>query len=131
MYLLVVLYNLVNEDLNADLMSICCDMSSTSTKTKSSTKKKSIDDIDDCLIDLMYAFCNKTNVGLGELTKRIRFEYNALMSGKYVFEALGHMNNLGIEDKIYIAKLLCNNTKDLDLFFCLPNDSKVIMVKLS
>ncbi|KAI3454924.1 hypothetical protein Pfo_011587 [Paulownia fortunei] len=61
---------------------------------------------------------------LVDLAKRIGFEQDACASTKTVFYALGHMNFMSVEDKIYVAKQLCNNTKDIDLLFNLPNEMK-------
>ncbi|KAI3472765.1 hypothetical protein Pfo_031281 [Paulownia fortunei] len=78
----------------------------------------------------MISFCDKREARFGDLAKRIRFEYDVSASRKAVFEALGHMEFLGVEDKIYVVKQLCNNTKDLDLFFSLPDDMQSVMVKI-
>ncbi|KAG8383516.1 hypothetical protein BUALT_Bualt04G0021600 [Buddleja alternifolia] len=103
---------------------------SNASGSKSSRKRKSIDASDDAFIELMKAFCDKTDSRLGEIAKRIGFEHEASKSRKVVFEALGNMNNLDEEDKIMVSKFLVSDIKNLDFFFSLPDGSRATMVKM-
>ncbi|KAH6783242.1 hypothetical protein C2S52_008201 [Perilla frutescens var. hirtella] len=67
---------------------------------------------------------------MDELVQRIGFEHDASMSRKKVYEALDNMSHLSDEEQIYVAKYLCNNTKDLDLLFSLPDEKRVVMVRM-
>ncbi|KAG8383456.1 hypothetical protein BUALT_Bualt04G0015100 [Buddleja alternifolia] len=96
----------------------------------SSRKRKSTYDSDDAFVELMKAFCDKTDSHLGEIAKRIGFEHDESNARKVVFEALGNMNNLGEEDKISVSKCFVSDIKHIDLFFSLPDGSKATMVKM-
>ncbi|KAH6793828.1 hypothetical protein C2S52_004305 [Perilla frutescens var. hirtella] len=128
-------FTYLNEESEAALddMSIHGEGTGSSAKVTSKgkgKKRKAVDSLDDRFIDLMTTFCEKTDSRLGELAKRIGFEHDASMSRKKVFEVLGTMNQLSDEQQIYMAKYLCNNTKDLDLFFSLPDEKQVVMVRM-
>ncbi|KAI3471453.1 hypothetical protein Pfo_031141 [Paulownia fortunei] len=72
----------------ADYTSINCGKSSANQKSKSSKKRKEPDVTDNRFIDLMTSFCDKTEVRLGDLAERIKFEHDASASRKVIFEAL-------------------------------------------
>ncbi|KAG8377356.1 hypothetical protein BUALT_Bualt08G0024600 [Buddleja alternifolia] len=94
-------------------------------------KRKSTDDSHTGeYMKMMLWFCENTDAKLGDIAKRIGFEHDASMWRKSVFEELSGINQLDMESKIYVAKLLVNNTKDLDLFFSLPVDGKTTMLKM-
>ncbi|KAH6801342.1 hypothetical protein C2S52_001806 [Perilla frutescens var. hirtella] len=127
-------FTYLNEESEAapDDMSIHGEGTGSSAKVTSkgkSKKRKVVDSIDDRFIDLMTTFCEKTDSRLGELAKRIGFEHDASMSRKKVFEVLGTMNQLSDEQQIYVAKYLCNNTKDLDLFFLFQMKNKLLWLE--
>ncbi|KAH6771362.1 hypothetical protein C2S52_016165 [Perilla frutescens var. hirtella] len=120
-----------DEEIGDDFMSMSREGTSSSTKMKGKGKKrKSLDSLDDRFLDLMNVFCEKTDSRMGELVQRIGFEHDASLSRKKVYKALGNMNHLTDEEQIFVAKSLCNNTKDLDLFFSLPDEKKVVMVRM-
>ncbi|KAH6835396.1 hypothetical protein C2S53_003247 [Perilla frutescens var. hirtella] len=119
-----------DEEIGDDFMSMSREGTSSSTKMKGRGKKrKSLDSLDDRFLDLMNVFCEKTDSRMGELVQRIGFEHDASLSRKKVYGALGNMNHLTDEEQIFVAKSLCNNTKDLDLFFSLPDEKKVVMAR--
>ncbi|KAH6821233.1 hypothetical protein C2S53_008053 [Perilla frutescens var. hirtella] len=120
-----------DEEVGDDFMSMSREGTSSNTKVKDKgQKRKSLNSLDDRFLDLMNVFCEKTDSRMGELVQRIGFEHDASLSRKKVYEALGNMNHLTDEEQIYVAKSLCNNTKDLDLFFSLPDEKKVVMVRM-
>ncbi|KAH6826891.1 hypothetical protein C2S53_016611 [Perilla frutescens var. hirtella] len=113
-----------DEEIGDDFMSMSREGTSSSTKMKGKGKKrKSLDSLDEC-------FCEKNDSKMGDLVQRIGFEHDASLSMKKVYEALGNINHLTDEEQIYVVKSLCNNTKDLDLFFSLPDEKKVVMVRM-
>ncbi|KAG8375075.1 hypothetical protein BUALT_Bualt10G0062500 [Buddleja alternifolia] len=118
---------------NADLaqsMSECCGGSSASQKSKSSRKRKTTDDDYDSFMPTLAAFCDKFDARLADISKRIGFEHGALKSRKTIFEALGSITWLDMEQKIYVSNILVENTKNMDLFFSLPNDAGAAMVRM-
>ncbi|PIN25060.1 hypothetical protein CDL12_02195 [Handroanthus impetiginosus] len=101
-----------------EFMSICqpegSAMKSASTSKKRKSKKTSNDDK---FFDMMHSFCDRTKSRLGEIAKRIGYEYDASEARKAV-------------QKIWVEKQLVNNGKDMDLFFSLPNDARAEMVRM-
>ncbi|KAG8363805.1 hypothetical protein BUALT_Bualt19G0060500 [Buddleja alternifolia] len=102
-----------------------------SNKSLDKRKRKVVDENDDRFIDPMTSFCDKTNERLGDISRRIGFEHDASLSRKAVYEALGDLgSSLDMEGKILVSHLIVNNTKNMDLFFSLPNDGRKTMVHM-
>ncbi|KAG8387484.1 hypothetical protein BUALT_Bualt02G0026000 [Buddleja alternifolia] len=101
-----------------------------STKTNSKRKRKITDENDDGFINLMSSFCDKMDERLGDISRRIGFEHDVSLSRKVVYEAIGAVCTLGMEDMILVSQLILNNTENMDLFFSLPNDGRVTMVNM-
>ncbi|KAL8510540.1 hypothetical protein ACS0TY_017386 [Phlomoides rotata] len=45
-----------------------------------------------------------------------------------VYDSLSEMAFMTVEARVAIAQYLCNNTKDMDLFFSLPDEAKMVFV---
>ncbi|KAG8379468.1 hypothetical protein BUALT_Bualt07G0091600 [Buddleja alternifolia] len=65
-----------------------------------------------------------------QIKLRIGFEHDASSSRKAVFEVLGEVWSLFMEDIISVSQLIVNNNKNIDLFFSSPSDGRVTMVKI-
>ncbi|KAI3451293.1 hypothetical protein Pfo_007958 [Paulownia fortunei] len=74
-------------------------------------------------------FEDDTEFMLGDLAKRIRYEFDAFEKRTIMPEQLGKLGSSLIE-KNYVAKLLVNNSKDLDLFFSLLDKARSEMVRM-
>lgn len=81
------------------------------------------------LVELMGAFCEATKSSFTELTKKISVDYDMQTQRKTVYEALGEIGQLSVAQRVHVAKLLVNNNNELDLFFSLPREAKVEMVR--
>ncbi|KAH6783799.1 hypothetical protein C2S52_008758 [Perilla frutescens var. hirtella] len=112
-----------------DFVSVCQPASSSTEKKSKSKRKRSIDSIGEKLVELMGAFCEETKSGLSDLTKKMGVDYDLQTQRKSVYEALGVIEHLFVADKVYVAKKLVNNSKELDLFFSLPDEAKIEMVR--
>lgn len=66
----------------------------------------------------------------GEIIKRLGHEYEVSNARKQVYGELGKIPGLSTRDKIIRARLLVNKTPDMELFFSLPDDARVVMVKM-
>ncbi|KAG8386517.1 hypothetical protein BUALT_Bualt03G0156700 [Buddleja alternifolia] len=94
-----------------------------SSKSGGKRKRKVVDENDDRFMDLMTSFCDKTDERLNNISRRIGFEHDASLSRKAVFEALRDLgSSLDMERMILVSHLIVNNTKNMNLFFSLPND---------
>lgn len=109
-------------------ISVCQPASSSTGKRSKSKRKRQVDSTDEKLVELMGAFCEQTKSGLGELTKKMGVEYDLQTQRKAIYEALGGIGQLSVAQKVHVAKLLVNNSKELDLFFSLPDEAKLEMV---
>ncbi|KAG8390995.1 hypothetical protein BUALT_Bualt01G0142000 [Buddleja alternifolia] len=102
-----------------------------SSKSSDKRKRKVVDENEDRFIDLMASFCDKTDERLNDISRRIGFEHDASLSRKAVFEALRDLgSSLDMEGMILVSHLIVNNTKNMDLFFSLPNDGRKTMVHM-
>ncbi|KAG8371377.1 hypothetical protein BUALT_Bualt13G0081500 [Buddleja alternifolia] len=103
----------------------------TSGNSKSDKRKrKLVDENDARFINLMSSFCDKTDNRLGDISRRIGFEHDASISRKAIFEAIGEVTSLDMESMIMVSQLIVKNTKNMDLFFNLPNNGRKTMVKM-
>ncbi|KAG8388662.1 hypothetical protein BUALT_Bualt02G0148600 [Buddleja alternifolia] len=102
-----------------------------SSKSASKRKRKVVDENDDRFIDLMSSFCDKTDERMGDISRRIGFEHDTSLSRKAVFEALENLgSSLDMEGMILVSHLIVKDTKNMDLFFSLPNDGRKTMVHM-
>ncbi|PIN18428.1 hypothetical protein CDL12_08902 [Handroanthus impetiginosus] len=114
-----------------EFMSVCQPEGSAMKSASTSKKRKSTETSnDDKFFDMMHSFCDRTESHLGEIAKKIGYEYDASEARKAVYDALGGLTELTMSQKIWVAKQLVNNGKDMDLFFSLPNDARVEMVRM-
>lgn len=113
-----------------DVLSICKSSGNSSSKKAKSNKRKMVDNTGEKIVDLMGTFCQQTNERLADISKRIGYEFDMSQKRTAVFEALGGLGVLDVFQQICVAQRLCNNNKDLDLFFSLPDFAKVEMVRM-
>ncbi|KAG8388605.1 hypothetical protein BUALT_Bualt02G0142900 [Buddleja alternifolia] len=119
-----------NEQID-EVQSMSFSQANTSGSSKSEKRKrKVVDENDDRFIDLMSSFCDNTDEKLGAISRRIGFEHDSSLSRKSVFETIGQVVSLEMEEMISVSHLIVNNTKNMDLFFSLPNSGKQTMVKM-
>ncbi|KAH6828123.1 hypothetical protein C2S53_014964 [Perilla frutescens var. hirtella] len=119
-----------SEDGEDDVVSICKTSANASSKKIKSNKRKLVDTTGEKIVDLMGTFCNQTNERLADISKRIGCEFDMSQKRTAVFDALGALGVLDVSKQISVAQRLCNNNKDLDLFFSLPDFAKVEMVRM-
>ncbi|KAL8054539.1 hypothetical protein ABFX02_04G000300 [Erythranthe guttata] len=102
-------------------------------KQKTHKRKRNNDELDTRIVDMMADMTKsfaETKTCLGELAQRIGFEHDASITRKNVLEALSPMPNLSVEDKINVAKVVCNSPQELDIFFGLKDEEKIVMVQM-
>lgn len=103
-----------NEEDN-DFMSVCQPSASVSGKRSRSKKRKSVDTTDERIVGLMGTFCAQTNERVGDIAKIIGYEFDMSEKRTTVYDVLGRLGELSMSQQIYVAKLLVNNNKDLNL----------------
>lgn len=111
--------------------------SSSATKVKGKGKmKKPVEVIDESFVETMSKFCDQTKSSIagiadtmGNIAQRIGSEFDATQKRGQVYESLGLLGFLHVEAKVFVAQYLCNNSKELDLYFSLPDEAKGVMVK--
>ncbi|KAL8523446.1 hypothetical protein ACS0TY_013414 [Phlomoides rotata] len=121
----------------ADPASFTVGESSSATKDKGKgLKRKQVDNLELRFIDTMINFNDKTDSRFGQLAdtmgciaKRVGSEFDACNRRGQVYEQLGLIGFLTVEDRVDVAQYLCNNPKDMDLFFSLPDDAKMVLVR--
>ncbi|KAL8466128.1 hypothetical protein ACS0TY_035297 [Phlomoides rotata] len=65
---------------------------------------------------------------MGNIAQRVGSEFDACKRRGHVYEQFGLIGYLTVESRVEIAQYLCNNPKDMDLFFSLPDDAKNVLV---
>lgn len=122
---------------SAEFASFTPGESSSATKVKGKgVKRKQVDPLDETFVESMTNFCDQTksSIGyiadtMGNIAQRIGSEFDATQKRGQVYETLGLLGFLPVEAKVYVAQYLCNNSKELDLYFSLPDEAKTVMVK--
>ncbi|XP_012844715.1 PREDICTED: uncharacterized protein LOC105964755 [Erythranthe guttata] len=121
-----------NDEFSNDLMSIAGADSASSSKSKPKSKNKRgrTNDIDARLVDMMSTFFDKADDKLGRIVNKIGFEFDVSESRKKVFDALNPFEFLSGENKLHVTKVICESTKNMDIFFSVNEDHKAIMVNM-
>ncbi|KAL7094413.1 hypothetical protein ACP275_11G102400 [Erythranthe tilingii] len=103
----------------------------TSSKPKSKSKKLSRSDaFDGGYVEMAANFFEKMEAQMGELVSRMGFEKDVSTARKQVFDALQIMEDLTFEQRLKVTSRICDNSKNLDIFFCLTDENKANMVQL-
>ncbi|KAL8555508.1 hypothetical protein ACS0TY_003352 [Phlomoides rotata] len=111
--------------------------SSSATKDKGkSLKRKLLDNIETQFIDTIGNYCDKSDSRFGQIAEtmgsiaqRIGSEFDACKRRGQVYDQLGQIDFLTVEMRVEVAQHLCNYPKDMDLFFSLPDDAKMVLVR--
>ncbi|KAL8484396.1 hypothetical protein ACS0TY_026893 [Phlomoides rotata] len=111
--------------------------SSFATKDKGKVlKRKQIDGLALQFIDTMGTISDKNDSrfgqiahSMGSISQRIGSEFEAGKKWGHVYDTLGMIESLTVEARVEVAEYLCNNSKDIDLFYSLPDDAKNVYVK--
>ncbi|KAL8477360.1 hypothetical protein ACS0TY_029601 [Phlomoides rotata] len=111
--------------------------SSSTTKDKSKVlKRKQIDGLTLQFIDTMGTISDKNDSRFGQIAdtmgsiaQRIGSEFEAGKKCGQVYDTLRMIESLTVEARVEVAEYLCNNSKDMDLFYSLPDDTKKVYIK--
>ncbi|KAL8479080.1 hypothetical protein ACS0TY_030830 [Phlomoides rotata] len=66
---------------------------------------------------------------MGNIAERIGSEFESCKKCGQVYDTIGMIESLTVEARVVVAEYLCNNSKDMDLFYSLPDDAKLLYVK--
>ncbi|KAL8464392.1 hypothetical protein ACS0TY_034065 [Phlomoides rotata] len=64
------------------------------------------------------------------IAQRIGSEFEAAKKRGQVYDTLGMIEVLTVEARVIVVEYLCNNSKDMDLFYSLPDDAKIVYVNV-
>ncbi|XP_073147718.1 uncharacterized protein [Henckelia pumila] len=121
----------INEGLDDENEVSVCRPQESETEKKQMPRKRKLSD--HCYDDPLRAIADlseSVNVSFGEIIKRLGHEYEVSKARKQVYGELGKIPELSTREKIIVARLLVNKTPDMELFFSLPDDARVVMVKM-
>ncbi|KAK4427167.1 hypothetical protein Salat_1485600 [Sesamum alatum] len=85
------------------------------TRKRKGKKRKSLDH-NDPVVKLLDTFCTNTDKRLGDIAKRIGYEYDVSDARKEVYAEVGKIAGLTMQQKLAISKQIVKNTEYLDLF---------------
>ncbi|KAL8462248.1 hypothetical protein ACS0TY_033340 [Phlomoides rotata] len=125
-----------NENNLPDFNSFNVGESSSATKDKGKgVKRKQVDPMELQFIDTVGHFADKADSRFGQIAdtmgniaQRVGFQFDACKKRGEVYDHLGLMDFLTVGWRVKVAQYLCNNSKDMDLFFSLPDDVKKVLV---
>ncbi|KAL8480862.1 hypothetical protein ACS0TY_027400 [Phlomoides rotata] len=66
---------------------------------------------------------------IGSITKRVGSEIDACQKRGHVYDRLGTIDFITMEERVLLAQHFCNNTKDMNLFISLLDDAKKVLVQ--
>ncbi|KAK4435173.1 hypothetical protein Salat_0680600 [Sesamum alatum] len=107
--------------------------SSTPKKTGSSARKRKQQAnsvVDGVFLETLDTFVHNQNDRLGDIAKRICVDYDINELRTRVYQALDVIPQIAKREKIWVAHKLVSNAEQMDLFFSLPDEDKIIMVKM-
>ncbi|KAH6793594.1 hypothetical protein C2S52_004071 [Perilla frutescens var. hirtella] len=100
------------------------------TDKKNGGKKRKLADGSEGLYELLGSFCQNTETRLGDIARRIGYEQDVSAARKEVFEVVGKIGGLTLQEKLLVSKTLVKNTEDLELFSSLPEDARAEFVRM-
>ncbi|KAL0421085.1 UNVERIFIED_CONTAM: hypothetical protein Slati_3131400 [Sesamum latifolium] len=100
-----------------------------STSTSKKRKASKVGD-DDGLSNVVSMFCESADARLTELSKKLFVDYIEVEKRVAVYEAVGKVPGVDLNDQIVISDKLVENSKKIDLFFSLPDEARARMVGL-
>ncbi|KAL8513682.1 hypothetical protein ACS0TY_012975 [Phlomoides rotata] len=99
------------------------------------TKRKQADVVDGQFMDTIgsYLVGSKETFGqiaqtMGHIAQRMGSEFDNRQRREQVYNNLSEIDFISVEARVAIAKYLCNNTKDMDMFFGLLDEAKTVFV---
>ncbi|KAL8491798.1 hypothetical protein ACS0TY_023411 [Phlomoides rotata] len=125
-----------NQTYNTEKVSFTVDDSSSTPKSKEKgSKRKYAEGVERAFIDMMGNYCDNSNENFGQIAetmgkimKRVGREYDNRVRHEQVYDALGAIEFMIVEARVKVAQYLCNNSKDMNLFFSLSDDAKSVLV---
>ncbi|KAL0303055.1 UNVERIFIED_CONTAM: hypothetical protein Sradi_6173600 [Sesamum radiatum] len=100
-----------------------------STSTSKKRKASKVGD-DDGLSNIVSMFCESADEHLTELSKKLFVDYMKVEKRAAVFEAVGKVSGIDLNDQIIISNKLADNPKKMDRFFNLSDEARARMVGL-
>ncbi|KAL8499882.1 hypothetical protein ACS0TY_019767 [Phlomoides rotata] len=108
-----------------------------SSVTKSTGKKRKLhDETDERFIEAINLFSEKSDSRFGEmslqmadLAQHVGYAYESSKKRASVYEVLGQFGFLSLEERVHVSQYLCKNSDELDLFFSLPDNAKIVLVR--
>ncbi|KAL8543423.1 hypothetical protein ACS0TY_004095 [Phlomoides rotata] len=65
---------------------------------------------------------------MGQIANHVGAEFDNRHRREQVYDRLSEIEFILVEARVAISQYLCNNTMDMDLFFSLLNDAKIVFV---
>ncbi|GER33090.1 GRF zinc finger containing protein [Striga asiatica] len=101
---------------------------SVSSKGKRVLKKQRVaQQVEDQIVGMLCSLCENANDRLTEMAKGASFQNAAKEQRQAVYEALNDVHGLSTGDKVAVARYLCKNNDELELFFTLDSEAKISM----
>ncbi|KAL0454952.1 UNVERIFIED_CONTAM: hypothetical protein Slati_0834400 [Sesamum latifolium] len=100
-----------------------------SGSTSKKRKRLKVSD-DDGLSNAVSTFYASADARLGEISKKLFVDFLEVEKRSAVFEAVGNIPGIDLNDQILISDRLVDDPKKMDLFFSLPEEARARMIGL-
>ncbi|PIN21579.1 hypothetical protein CDL12_05719 [Handroanthus impetiginosus] len=114
-----------------DTESMCASqIGGSASEKKKGNRKRNLKEGQDQIYEMLGTFCEKTDARLGDIARRNGHEFDISQKREEVYTAVGKVEGLNLQEKLQVSKFLVKNTKELELFFSLPDEAKEEFVRM-
>ncbi|KAL8520720.1 hypothetical protein ACS0TY_011317 [Phlomoides rotata] len=93
-------------------------------KTSSGRKRKSPLN-SDLMVSVVQNFCDNASNRLCEIAQTIGHDQDMSAARKMIYSSVSKMNMLTLQEKMHATTLIARNSKDIDVFFSLPDTDRM------
>ncbi|CAA0815459.1 Unknown protein [Striga hermonthica] len=104
------------------------EISASSKRKRVMKRQRVVQHVEDEIVGMLSSLCDNANKRLTEMVTGPGIEQAAKEQRQSVYEAIKQIPELTTGQTVAVARYLCKNNVELDLFFTLDYDAKVTMV---
>ncbi|KAL8535761.1 hypothetical protein ACS0TY_011414 [Phlomoides rotata] len=84
----------------------------------------------DLMVSVVQNFCDNASNRLCEIAQTIGYDQDMSAARKMIYSSVSKMNTLTLQEKMHATTLIARNSKDIDVFFSLPDTDRMEWVIL-
>ncbi|XP_073136851.1 uncharacterized protein [Henckelia pumila] len=101
----------------------------TSNRKGDSKKRKKNVESDDGIVNAINNLADITKSTMSDLVKQLGTDEKIAALLDNAFDALGHMTEINMDDKVFVAELMVDNPSKLGLFLRLPHEGRLSLIR--